>query len=100
MGSALMALWTLPARRSNESEADATGLRILARACYDVEQAPRFFERLFKMEGSSVGWLSDHPPSDERAATIRANCGCAKELGANEECRHVRTALRSASDVL
>ncbi|NBY20102.1 M48 family peptidase, partial [bacterium] len=44
----------LPFSRSNEREADEMGLIYMARAGYDPREAPRFWERFGKSNGSSI----------------------------------------------
>ena len=68
----------MPFSREMEREADAVGLRLLARACYDPRVAPRVFETLARAEGGNGAsgkvsrWASTHPPHAERTAALRA----------------------------
>jgi len=62
----------LPFRDDHEAEADALGLRYAIRAGYDPWEAPRLWERMAKVSGSSPQWLGAHPTSATRAATLRA----------------------------
>lgn len=62
--------------REAESEADATGLRMLAEAGYDPNAMPTFFERLARMSGSASDpvsqFVSTHPAPAERAQETRS----------------------------
>ncbi len=63
----------LPFSRDHESEADIEGLRYAIRAGYDPNEAPKLWERMAKLGGSGQPeWLSTHPASEARAATLRA----------------------------
>ena len=60
--------------RDAESEADATGAQIMARAGYDPVAMADFFELLRQKEGSSgsvATFFSDHPAPADREARIR-----------------------------
>ena len=60
--------------RDAEREADALGLDLTRRLNIDGEKAARFFDRLAKDESSierDLAFLSTHPASAERAATLR-----------------------------
>eukprot|EP00931_Biecheleriopsis_adriatica_P064887 TRINITY_DN39563_c0_g1_i2.p1 TRINITY_DN39563_c0_g1~~TRINITY_DN39563_c0_g1_i2.p1 ORF type:complete len:190 (-),score=47.19 TRINITY_DN39563_c0_g1_i2:104-673(-) len=67
----------LPFSREHEFEADATGLRIAARAGYNPRDAAKFFERLSKfsevLEGGSSkrSWSSTHPTTEDRIAQLK-----------------------------
>ncbi|MFI4914073.1 MAG: M48 family metalloprotease [Steroidobacterales bacterium] len=62
--------------RSQEVEADAVGINLLARAGFDPMAMPAFFESLSRSEGLAEGeipaLLQDHPVTSERIATSRA----------------------------
>ena len=64
----------LPWDQHHESEADKVGLRYMQDASFDLEEAPKFWERM--VEASPPGGISDslstHPASAERAAELRA----------------------------
>ena len=65
----------LPYSRHHESEADAIGLTLMAKAGYDPSEAPLFWGRFGKSAGGAnkpAEWASTHP-SDERRATDLAN---------------------------
>jgi predicted Zn-dependent protease len=62
----------LPFSREHETEADVEGLRYLIRAGYDPNEAPKLWERMAQLGGSSgPAWLSTHPASADRAAKLR-----------------------------
>lgn len=64
---------TLPFSRKHESEADAIGLILMARAGYDPSVAPEFWERFSATSGTKPPeWLSTHPADARRAADLRA----------------------------
>ena len=54
--------------REFETEADALGCAIAARACYDVAKGAQLFLKLQAVEGASttVSWLRSHPVSEDR----------------------------------
>jgi predicted Zn-dependent protease len=90
----------LPFSRRAEREADAIGLLIMARACYDTAAAPRVFEKLGKMHGGGgsgggdvPAWLSTHPPSAERVRALRDVAGDAAREQALAGCEDVRGAM-------
>ena len=62
-----------PYSRKHESEADAIGLILMAKAGYDPSVAPEFWERFSEASGSKPHeWLSTHPADARRAADLRA----------------------------
>ena len=62
-----------PYSRKHESEADAIGLILMAKAGYDPSVAPEFWERFSEVSGSKPHeWLSTHPADARRAADLRA----------------------------
>lgn len=62
----------LPYSRSHETEADEIGLKLMARAGYDPNEAPRFWERFSKVGGKKPPeFLSTHPSSENRANNLR-----------------------------
>lgn len=65
-------LTVLSYSRDHEREADKEGLRYAIRAGYKAEEAPGLWEDMAKLGGGSgFVWLSTHPPSQERADTLR-----------------------------
>ncbi|XP_011300738.1 metalloendopeptidase OMA1, mitochondrial-like [Fopius arisanus] len=86
-------LVTLPHSRQAEIEADDLGIRLAARACFDVREAVVFWKIMqlltdFKVEPKDIPWLSTHPNHEERekhlsakmkeALLIRTQSGCPK----------------------
>ncbi|MEZ6015820.1 MAG: M48 family metallopeptidase [Planctomycetota bacterium] len=59
--------------RDAELEADATGLRYMARAGYDPREATRFWERMQALSSGASGpaWLSTHPSHGKRIEQIQ-----------------------------
>jgi predicted Zn-dependent protease len=77
-GTQLAAVYAvqLPNSRTSESEADAIGLEIAARAGYDPGAAVTLWEKMGKLGGGNPPeFLSTHPSPENRAARLR-------ELGA------------------
>jgi predicted Zn-dependent protease len=76
-GAQLAAVYAvqLPNSRTSESEADAIGLEIAARAGYDPRAAVSLWEKMGKLGGTPPEFLSTHPSPENRAARLR-------ELGA------------------
>jgi len=73
----------LPYSRDAELEADATGLRICARAGFNPETARELVARLKATAAPGedfVSWLSTHPSYDYRTEQLRANTDAAMEL--------------------
>ncbi len=85
----------LPFSRSHELEADRMGLIYMAKAGYDPEEAPRFWERFGKLNsGKSASgiaqlggiaaklseYASTHPPDARRAADLREQLPAARAL--------------------
>lgn len=58
----------LPFSREHESEADHMGLLLMARACFDPTEAPKFWDRMQKARssGSQPEFLSTHPDPARR----------------------------------
>jgi len=76
-GTQLAAVYAvqLPNSRTSESEADAIGIELAARAGYDPHAAVTLWEKMGKLGGSPPEFLSTHPSPENRAARLR-------ELGA------------------
>lgn len=76
-GTQLAAVYAvqLPNSRTSESEADAIGIEIAARAGYDPKAAVTLWEKMGKLGGTPPEFLSTHPSPENRAARL-------KELGA------------------
>lgn len=64
----------LPFSRLHEREADKLGLIFMAMAGYDLNEAPRFWERMAAMSGGQAPpeFLSTHPTSESRIANMKA----------------------------
>lgn len=74
----------LPFSREHESEADVEGLRYAIRAGYDPEAAPKLWDKMAKLGGSSgPAWMSTHPASADRAAKLREMIPVLKEQEKN-----------------
>jgi predicted Zn-dependent protease len=57
----------LPFSREHESEADKMGLILMARACFDVTEAPRLWERMGRASrGAPAEFMSTHPSHETR----------------------------------
>ena len=64
----------LPFSRSNETEADAIGIQIMAIAGYDPSEAPELWKRMAALKGgkSTSSLLSTHPSDDSRIKNLTA----------------------------
>ena len=68
--------------RTQERDADATGVRYLAAAGYDADEGARSFEVLRRLYGDGgVPFLNSHPPTGERQQMLTE---AAAELNATE----------------
>lgn len=82
----------LPFSRGHESEADVVGLKYMAEAGYDPQEAVRFWERFKSAGGSTPEFLSTHPAGDHRIRDLKAKMADARrryqaapqKLGAGE----------------
>ncbi|KAJ2828999.1 metalloendopeptidase [Coemansia sp. 'formosensis'] len=74
MGRAMSTLLLeLPNSRQCEQEADQLGLYLMARACYDPEQAVALWQRMKSEEfAAPPQFLNTHPSTDSRIENIRA----------------------------
>ena len=65
---------TLPYSRKLEKEADEVGLKLAARACFDVREVPKFWERMHSIDKHSIvqknDWLSTHPSHENRVGWL------------------------------
>lgn len=62
----------LPFSRDNESVADEVGLKYMARAGYDPNEAAKFWERFAKVGGGGgPSFLATHPSSEDRKENLR-----------------------------
>src|SRR5579863_2837857 len=76
MSQGVMLQQSINFTRSQEIEADAVGIQLLAGAGFDPQEMATFFESLQRIEGLAEGeipaLLQDHPVTSERIATSRA----------------------------
>ena len=74
--------YLLPFSRDHESEADAIGLRYMALAGYDPQEAPRFWERMSSAGSghSPPEFASTHPSHETRIQRLNAELPKAIEL--------------------
>jgi predicted Zn-dependent protease len=68
----------LPHSRRDETEADRVGLELAARSGYDPHAAVSLWDKMSKLAGGGGGggvqkFLSDHPPTADRIADMKAN---------------------------
>ncbi len=80
----------LPYSRKQESEADHIGLLLMAKAGYEPEEAPRFWERFAGAKGgdSPAEFLSTHPADQRRADDLRALLPKAMQEYSKADTRH------------
>lgn len=80
----LSLLLKLPASRQMEKEADYVGVMMMAKACFDPEQAIGLWQRMLKMEQRTGNYvpefLSTHPASTHRIENIRACLPHARQI--------------------
>ncbi|MCL2890115.1 MAG: M48 family metallopeptidase, partial [Alphaproteobacteria bacterium] len=71
-GAGTSILGTLPFSRKHEDEADYLGLVLMTIAGYDPHEAPKLWERMNALGGSSgPAWLSTHPSHEGRIKNLR-----------------------------
>ena len=75
---------TLPFSRRHEDEADLLGLKLMAIAGYDPNEAVAFWERMNALSsgGSGPAWLSTHPSHEGRIRNLRNSIPKAKQAAA------------------
>lgn len=64
---------SLPFSRSHETEADELGLELMYRAGYNIDAAPKLWEKMLALSGSSNGLtnlLSTHPSGEDRIENL------------------------------
>jgi predicted Zn-dependent protease len=72
MDAAAQVAITLPNSRESESEADAVGTQLAARAGYDPKSAVALWEKMAKLGGGGrTEFLSTHPAPENRAAKLK-----------------------------
>src|SRR5438874_4528299 len=62
---------TLPNSRESEREAEAVGTQLAARAGYDPKAAVTLWEKMAKLGGGRLEFLSTHPSPENRAAKLK-----------------------------
>ena len=73
--------YLLPYSRKHESEADEIGLYIMARAGYDIEQAPVLWQRMSENESQYVPeFMSTHPSNATRIKNLQKNMDKARKI--------------------
>ncbi|MGE3776544.1 MAG: M48 family metalloprotease [Pirellulaceae bacterium] len=72
----------LPYSRKHESEADHIGIMLLAKAGYDPDEAPRFWQRFAALQQGNkpLEFLSTHPSDTRRAEDLAGLLPEAKKL--------------------
>jgi len=87
-------LISLPYSRKLEKEADEVGLKLAARACYDVRHVPNFWTRMHNEDRDTVmqqnDWLSTHPSHENRINWITEWLPDALLLRSNFDCPELR----------
>ena len=85
---------TLPYSRKLEKEADEVGLKLAARACFDVREVPKFWERMHSIDKHSIvqknDWLSTHPSHENRVGWLTEWLPDALMLRQNLNCPELR----------
>ena len=75
MDAAAQIAITLPNSRESEAEADAVGTKIAARAGFDPHAAVTLWEKMAKLGGGKMEFLSTHPAPENRAAKLKELAG-------------------------
>ena len=70
LGAVFAQGWALKYSREYESQADALGAQIMARAGYDPHDLANVFQTIAKQGSSGPQWLSSHPDPGNRYQTI------------------------------
>jgi predicted Zn-dependent protease len=84
----------LPYSRLHESEADAIGLTLMAKAGYDPREAVALWERMGEVGGSrQPEFLATHPSPDTRQQRLSDRVGEALELWARSDKQPTRSLL-------
>ncbi len=75
-----------PYNQDQESEADMIGLRYMFKAGFDVDEAAKFWRRMYHTSGGQISdSLSTHPGAMERAKVLEQEAKELKEKGLNEK---------------
>jgi predicted Zn-dependent protease len=75
-GMAAQGLFLLPGSRTQESEADVVGQRLMAQAGFDPAQAVNLWQNMIAAGGSRPPqWLSTHPDPQSRIQELRSRAG-------------------------
>ena len=83
-------LLDLPFSRKCENEADYIGLLLMAKACYNPEEAVELWKRMSEKSQSNpevISFLSTHPTNSKRIENIKSWLPRAKKLYYNSECQ-------------
>ena len=89
---------SLPFSRRAELEADAIGILIMAKACFDPAAAPIVFQRLGKLHQHTAppAWLSTHPADKDRVKALRGAAADAAKAYVTAGCDEAHDALGTA----
>lgn len=72
-GAATQGLFLLPGSRTQESEADVVGQRLMANAGFNPEQAVNLWQNMMAAGGArQAEWLSTHPDPQSRIQELRS----------------------------
>lgn len=84
--------------RECEAEADATGLDIVTRACFDPVAAARMMSKFVELDPDrSSAWLRSHPLAATRLKRLLSQSGRIEaDARAREHCAHEQLDLRAA----
>lgn len=75
-GAAAQGLFLLPGSRTQESEADVVGQRLMASAGFNPEQAVNLWQNMMAAGGTrQAEWLSTHPDPQSRIQELRNRAG-------------------------
>lgn len=89
MNASLFMLLTLPYRRKMELEADKVGLKLMAKACYDVRESGNFFTMLTAKPlhaANLPAFLSSHPSHATRIKQLNQLLPEAEKLRISHGC--------------
>lgn len=80
----------LPFSRSHETEADVVGLKLMAKACFNPSEAPKFWQRMSEMKNGAGGapaeFMSTHPSDETRIRNLEEMLPEAMQIY-NESCQ-------------